>query len=98
MPCQGFKNLISSVKFDNLSDLARATRQQSSKTKLSGIALVTLAVFHNWVDVSVLYYFRINVRHAIHFQSASVIFVIIVSMKDSRWVYEGSVKLQLGPL
>lgn len=86
------------MRFDNPSDLARATRQQSSETKLSGIALMTLAIFHNWVDVLVFYCFRANVRHAFHSQSALVIFVIVVFMKSSCWLYKGSVKLQLEPL
>lgn len=66
MSCQGSKNLICSVRFHNLSDLARATKQQSDKTKLSGITILTLAAFHNQVDFLVFHFFRANFQRVIY--------------------------------
>lgn len=44
---QDFKNLISFIKFNNLLDVARPTRQQSSEIKFSNIVFVTLVIFYN---------------------------------------------------
>lgn len=47
MVYQDSKNLINSIKFDNLLDLVRAIKQQSDKFKLSGITFITIVEFYN---------------------------------------------------
>lgn len=67
-------------------------------TKLSNIVFFTLAAFHNQVNASVFYCFRAIVQQAIHFQLASVVFVLVIFMKSSCCVYKGFVDLQFRPL
>lgn len=79
-PHQDYENLISFVRFDNSLNLARTTREQSGKTKLANITILTLAPFHNKIDISVLLSFKYNVQHTIYVTISPYIHILLSSL------------------